>query len=113
MGLAYDWNDRALSPTPCGPAGFAKRMHASWARPFEKWKEIMMDTSTQTVESQTWVAFGPAGALGSVHRIDGGFTFRLLTDDGYRATYPSLEVAKSALFAALEPGSDWPEFREH
>ena len=67
---------------------------------------------TNVVE-QTWVAFGPAGAIGSVHRVDGDYTFKLMTDNGYRSTYPSLPVAKSALFAALEPGSDWPEFREH
>ncbi len=72
-----------------------------------------MDTSANTMESQTWVAFGPAGAVGSVSRVDGGFTFRLLSDETTRGTYPSLEIAKSALFAALEPGSDWPEFREH
>jgi hypothetical protein len=48
-----------------------------------------------------------------VSRVEGGFTFRLLSDDANRGTYPSLEIAKSALFAALDPGSDWPEFREH
>ena len=48
-----------------------------------------------------------------MHRVDGDYTFKLMTDNGYRSTYPSLPVAKSALFAALEPGSDWPEFREH
>ncbi|MET0990031.1 MAG: methyltransferase [Glaciihabitans sp.] len=69
--------------------------------------------SDDTVIYQNWVAFGPAGAIGSVHRIDEGFTFRLLGDDTPRATYPSLEVAKSALFAALPPGTDWPEFKEH
>jgi hypothetical protein len=36
-----------------------------------------------------------------------------MTDVEPRATYPSLTVAKSALYAALAPGSDWPEFREH
>lgn len=72
-----------------------------------------MDTPANTMESQTWVAFGPAGALGSVLRVEGGFTFRLLSDDASRGTYPSLEIAKSALFAALEPGADRPEFREH
>lgn len=72
-----------------------------------------MKTSDELVAEQTWVAFGPAGAVGSVHRTSEGYTFRLLSDDDYRGTYPSLEVAKSALFAALEPGSEWPEFREH
>ncbi len=60
-----------------------------------------------------WVAMGPAGALGSVHSVEGGFTFKLLTDDGYRGVYPTLDVAQSALYAALLPGSEWPEFREH
>ncbi|MCU1406553.1 MAG: methyltransferase [Glaciihabitans sp.] len=69
--------------------------------------------SNNTVIHQSWVAFGPAGAIGSVHRIDGGFTFRLLGDEQPRAIYPSLEVAKSALYSALVPGSEWPEFREH
>ena len=72
-----------------------------------------MSTGQNTVAEQTWVAFGPAGAVGSVHRVSGGYTFKLMADDDYRSLYPSLEVAKSALFAALDPGSDWPEFREH
>ncbi len=62
---------------------------------------------------QSWVAFGPAGAVGSVHRVEDGFTFKLLSDDRFRGTYPTLEVAKSALHASLPPGSEWPEFREH
>jgi hypothetical protein len=28
-------------------------------------------------------------------------------------TYPTMEIAKSALHAAMTPGSDWPQFREH
>jgi len=56
---------------------------------------------------------GPAGALGSVHSVEGGFTFKLMTDDGYRGIYPTLDVAQSALYASLLPGSQWPEFREH
>jgi hypothetical protein len=71
---------------------------------------MMSDT---TLVKQTWVAFGPAGAIGSVHATSEGFTFRLLTDSSPRSTYPSLAVAKSALYAALDTGSDWPEFREH
>jgi hypothetical protein len=69
--------------------------------------------SDDTVIYQNWVAFGPAGAIGSVHRIDEGFTFRLLGDAEPRGVYPSLDVAKSALHSALVPGSEWPEFREH
>lgn len=69
--------------------------------------------SNMTLTGQTWVAFGPAGAVGSIHRVEDGFTFKLRTDEGFRAVYPSLEVAKSALHASLLPGSEWPEFREH
>lgn len=69
--------------------------------------------SDTTLVRQTWVAFGPAGAVGSVHAIEGGYTFRLLNDSVPRGVYPSLSVAKSALYAALEPGSEWPEFKEH
>jgi hypothetical protein len=74
-------------------------------------KEQIMSEST-TVE-QRWVAFGPAGALGTIHRTAEGFQMKLLDDNEYRGSYPTLEIAKSALFAVLEPGSDWPEFREH
>ena len=69
--------------------------------------------SEATLVRHTWVAFGPAGALGTIHETEAGFSVRLMRDDAYRATYPSLEVAKSALHASLEPGSDWPEFKEH
>lgn len=69
--------------------------------------------SDTTLVRQTWVAFGPAGALGSIHTAEGGYTFRLLDDTAARSVYPTLAVAKSALYAALEPGSEWPEFKEH
>ena len=69
--------------------------------------------SNLTMTGQTWVAFGPAGAIGSVHRVSEGYTFKLLRDGLYRGVYPTLEVAKSALYASLLPGSEWPEFREH
>ena len=65
------------------------------------------------LKGQTWVAFGPAGALGSVHAVEGGFTFKLITDDGFRAVYPTLVAAQGALYASLLPGTEWPEFREH
>ena len=69
--------------------------------------------SDMTMTGQTWVAFGPAGAVGSVHGTDGGYTFKLVTDDGFRAVYPTLEAAQGALYASLLPGSEWPEFKEH
>ena len=62
--------------------------------------------------NQRWVAFGPAGAIGSIHRADGGFLLKMLDGTADRQ-YPSLEVAKSALHASLPSGADWPEFREH
>lgn len=65
-----------------------------------------------TMSGQRWVAFGPAGAIGSIHRTDDGFLLRML-DGSEDRSYPSLEVAKSALMATLPPGSEWPEFREH
>ena len=72
-----------------------------------------MSNDNLTLTGQTWVAFGPAGAVGSIHSVEGGYTFKLLRDEKFRAVYPNLEVTKSALHAALLPGSDWPEFREH
>ncbi len=69
-------------------------------------------SESATVE-QRWVAFGQAGAVGAIHRTADGFNVKLIDDAEYRGTYPTLEVAKSALHAAMAPGSDWPEFREH
>lgn len=62
---------------------------------------------------QRWVAFGPAGAVGSIHRSADGFAVRLRDDADPRGIYPTLDVAKSALHASMLPGSDWPDFREH
>ena len=69
-------------------------------------------SSTATI-GQRWVAFGDAGATGTILHTDSGYAVRLLSDDEARGTYPSLDVAKSALHASMPPGSDWPEFREH
>ncbi len=69
--------------------------------------------SDGTMTKGTWVAFGPAGAVGSVHRTATGYEVRMIGEDRARGVYPTLDVAKSALRAALPPGSDWPEFREH
>ena len=69
--------------------------------------------SDTTLELHTWVAFGPAGALGSIHSSSEGFAVKLLADSEWSAPYPTLEVAKSAFYARLVPGSDWPEFKEH
>jgi hypothetical protein len=71
----------------------------------------MSDRSTAT--EQRWVAFGSSGAVGSIHRVDDGYEVRLMKNDSPLGSYPTLEVAKSALHASMLPGSDWPDFREH
>lgn len=65
-----------------------------------------------TLTGQRWVAFGAAGALGSIHRTADGYRLRLLDDSADRE-FPSLAAAKGALLATLPAGSEWPEFREH
>jgi hypothetical protein len=69
--------------------------------------------SQQTDGEQRWVAFGAAGAVGSIHRTADGFAVRMIDGSQREAVYPTVEVAKSALHAAMAPGSDWPEYREH
>lgn len=71
-----------------------------------------MTENTTTLTGQRWVAFGPAGAVGSIHRTDEGFLVRML-DGSVEREYPSLEVAKRAMHATLPTGSDRLEFREH
>jgi hypothetical protein len=70
-------------------------------------------TDRVQLTGQSWLAVGPAGAVGSVHRTTAGFTVRLAGRDEFHGDYPTLAVAKSALFAALGPGAEYPEFREH
>lgn len=70
---------------------------------------MSMSTGTQ----QTWVAAGPAGTVGSIHREGDRFTVRLRSDDEVRGPYGTLEAAKRALHAALGPGAERPEFHEH
>lgn len=72
-----------------------------------------MSNENLTITRHNWIAFGPAGAIGSIHQVEGGYTFKLMTDEKYRGVFPTLEVVKSALHASLVPGTDWPEFREH
>lgn len=68
--------------------------------------------SENTTTTRRWVAFGPAGAIGSIHQTDDGFRVKLL-DGAPEREYPTLEVAKNALHASLPSGAEWPEFREH
>jgi hypothetical protein len=69
-------------------------------------------TTAQGTTERTWVAFGPVGAVGSIRKISGGFFYRLIDDD-WHGLFPTLEAAKGALYAAMKPGSERPEFREH
>ena len=72
-----------------------------------------MSTSTTTTSTgRVWVAFGPVGAVGAIHQIGDSYAYRLMDED-YHGMFPTLEAAKGALHAALKPGSEWPEFREH
>lgn len=66
-----------------------------------------------TLTGRRWVAFGPAGAIGSIHSVDEGYTFKLMDDAEFRGTYPTLDAAKSALQATMPSGSERPEYREH
>jgi hypothetical protein len=65
---------------------------------------MSMTTGTTTSESgvprtagKTWVAFGATGALASIHSHESGYEVRPLHRGVVAGTYPSLEIAKSAL----------------
>jgi len=63
--------------------------------------------------TRRWVALGTTGAVGSIHLVDEGYEVRLIGDEEPYGVYPQLDIAKSALHAALPAGSERPEFREH
>ncbi|GAA4670166.1 methyltransferase [Frondihabitans cladoniiphilus] len=77
----------------------------------------MSDTRRSTPDTdpseRIWVASGPAGVVGSIHRSHDGFSIRVRPDDEFHGEYPTLDVAKSALHARLGHGADRPEFVEH
>jgi hypothetical protein len=68
---------------------------------------------TETKTRRLWVAYGPAGAVGSIRTDDGDYIVTMAGADTPVGSYESLDVAKNALFSQLKPGTDWPEFREH
>jgi hypothetical protein len=68
---------------------------------------------TQTSTRRLWVAYGPAGAVGKIQKDDDGYTVQMAGADDPVGTYPSMEIAKSALQTHLKPGADRPEYREH
>jgi len=69
-------------------------------------------TNAQT--HRLWVAHNDTGTgVGTIQQDGDVYTVRMLGRDEPAGTYPSMEVAKNALFSQLKPGSAWPEFREH
>ena len=57
-----------------------------------------------------WVAYGKAGAVGTIRHT--GDEFRVtMADRREVGAYPSIEAAKGALTSHLKPGSGRPEFR--
>ncbi|WP_022903714.1 hypothetical protein [Curtobacterium sp. B8] len=66
-----------------------------------------------TSAAGTWVAVGPAGAVGSIHRAPDGFHVELFGRRSTGGVFPSLGSAKSAVHAAMGPHADRPEFRAH
>lgn len=57
-----------------------------------------------------WVAYGKAGAVGTIRHVDDEFHV-MMSDRHEVGAYPTLEVAKGALISHLKPGSARPEFR--
>ena len=60
-----------------------------------------------------WVAYGSAGAVGTIEKNGTDYAVKMAGADTALGSYPSMEIAKNALFSHLKPGTDWPEFREH
>jgi len=77
---------------------------------------MSMTTSTSTsttgvprTAGKTWVAFGATGALASIHSHDDGYEVRALHRGVVAGTYPTLEIAKSALRAGQDGDVDFSE----
>lgn len=68
---------------------------------------------TETQSRRLWVAYGESGVVGTIKQDADGYTAALTAADRAIGTYPTMDVAKSALHSHLAPGSDWPQFREH
>jgi hypothetical protein len=76
---------------------------------------MSITTSTSTnglprTAGKTWVAFGATGALASIHSHDDGYEVRALHRGVVAGTYPTLEIAKSALRSGQH---DDIRFQEH
>ncbi|GAA5029891.1 methyltransferase [Microbacterium fluvii] len=70
--------------------------------------------STTETHHALWLAYGSGGAVaGTIRKSEEGYTVTMAGADASTGTYPTMEVAKSALHAHMPPGSDWPRFQEH
>ena len=69
----------------------------------------MSETSTRRL----WVAYGPAGAVGTIQQGVEGYVVQMAGAESPLGTYPSKEIAQSALHSHLKPGAERPEYREH
>lgn len=69
---------------------------------------------TMTHARRLYVAYGHAGAVGTVREVGHGrFAVTMAGADAPIGEYPRLELAKNALVAHLKPGAGRPEFRQH
>ena len=69
--------------------------------------------STTETHHPLWIAYGASGVAGSIRKDDDGYTVTMAGAETTTGTYPTMEIAKSALHSHMPPGSDWPLFREH
>jgi hypothetical protein len=69
--------------------------------------------STAQTHHALWVAYGESGVAGSIRKDDDGYTVTMAGADHVAGTYPTMEIAKSALHSRMVAGSDWPRFQEH
>ncbi len=68
---------------------------------------------SNTTTRRLWIAYGPSGAVGTIEKHGEDYSVKMAGADAALGAYPSMEIAKNALFSHLKPGTDWPEFREH
>ena len=69
---------------------------------------------TSTAASTLWLAYDAEGRVtGTIRKADGVYTVTMAGAGESLGSYPSMDIAKSALHAHMTTGSDWPQFREH
>lgn len=60
-----------------------------------------------------WVAYGAGGVVGSIRHDEDGYAVTMAGASEALGTFPTMEIAKSALHSRMKPGSDWPSFTQH